>query len=162
MVTRRHYRQGALRIPAIRMSDLNTETVENADPSTEEWTEGSVGEVVTGPLSHPAVNFEALREEAARRLAAIRALGLPNIPLACVVCGRVLDPVFAEVMDDSGYIQPGDANTLTGRGTYGSTVFDPLDGSHVEVNICDKCLTGALASGRARISRACGRMSAGA
>jgi hypothetical protein len=52
---------------------------------------------------------------------------------------------------EDDYIQPNDANTLSSIGTYGSRVFDPLDGSYVIVNVCDDCLEAALADGRAAI-----------
>ena len=75
----------------------------------------------------------------------------PAVPLPCIVCGRALDPIFPEHMNDDDYVQPADAISLTGHGIYGSKVFDPMDGSYVSVNICDDCLAPALASGRAVI-----------
>ena len=50
-----------------------------------------------------------------------------------------------------GYVQPADANTLTGHGTYGSRVFDSFDGTYVAANVCDRCLSAALKEGRAEI-----------
>ena len=50
----------------------------------------------------------------------------------CFKCEEEL-PTF---MDN----HPGDAITFTSYGQYGSTVFDPMDHSFLEVHICDKCL----------------------
>ena len=51
-------------------------------------------------------------------------------------------------------MQPAGANSLSGSGTFGSRIFDPLDGSYVEANVCDECLAVALAEGRAAVYRA--------
>lgn len=72
-------------------------------------------------------------------------------PLPCLVCKRPLEAVLPKMKPLNGYVQPADANTLTGHGTYGSRVFDPLDGTYVATNVCDECLTSALAEGRAEI-----------
>jgi len=78
-------------------------------------------------------------------------------PMPCVVCGKSLEPVFRyEVERSTGlgdYRQPAQANTLFGRGTYGSEVFDPLDGSAVRVNICDDCLSRAIENGTAEVTQ---------
>jgi hypothetical protein len=39
------------------------------------------------------------------------------------------------------------------HGNYGSTAFDPFDGSHLEVVICDLCLTLAGEKGRVLLDR---------
>jgi hypothetical protein len=72
-------------------------------------------------------------------------------PLPCLVCNRPLKPVFPDHPLPSGYIQPSQANTLTSRGTYGSEIFDPLDGALVAVNVCDPCLKAAIKGGTAEI-----------
>lgn len=72
-------------------------------------------------------------------------------PLPCLVCKRPLSPVLPNLPPLNGYVQPADANTLTGHGTYGSHVFDPLDGTYVAASVCDDCLSAALADGRAEI-----------
>ena len=74
----------------------------------------------------------------------------PAAPLPCLVCHRPLEPIFAD-LTVPGPAQPADANTLTGHGTYGSRVFDPMDGTYVVATVCDECLTAALADGRAVI-----------
>ena len=72
-------------------------------------------------------------------------------PLPCIVCKKTLTPVFADYSTPSGYVQPNDANTLGSSGNYGSTVFDPLDGSYVIANVCDTCLSTGLEEGTSRI-----------
>jgi hypothetical protein len=63
-----------------------------------------------------------------------------NNTLPCIVCGRELesangdDPRFAHIN------QPQVGTTFYAEGQYGSTIFDPMDGSYLEVNICDACL----------------------
>ena len=77
----------------------------------------------------------------------------PDQPLACVVCRQALQPVFPGHEADGGYVQPDNANTFSTAGTYGSTVFDPVDGSYLEVNICDPCLASAIEAGLTRTYR---------
>jgi hypothetical protein len=72
-------------------------------------------------------------------------------PLACIGCHRALTAVFPDAMNEGDYVQPAEANSFTSSGTYGSRVFDPLDGSHVQVNVCDDCLWAALECGEAAI-----------
>lgn len=63
--------------------------------------------------------------------------------LPCIVCGKELETV------GSGSPNHADnANEFHTHGQYGSTVFDPMDGSYLAVNICDKCLVKARDLGR--------------
>lgn len=55
--------------------------------------------------------------------------------LKCVVCERTLRNV-----DSDAENQPYDGTTFTSHGHYGSTVFDPMDGTFIEINICDEDL----------------------
>ena len=55
--------------------------------------------------------------------------------LPCIVCGRELFNVV-----EGSVNQPSDGLSFSSHGAYGSTVFDPMDGSHLEINVCDKCL----------------------
>jgi hypothetical protein len=55
--------------------------------------------------------------------------------LPCVVCGKSLANVFDEVEN-----QPWQGLAFTTQGHYGSTIFDPMDGQNLELNICDECL----------------------
>jgi hypothetical protein len=61
----------------------------------------------------------------------------------CVVCGGTLAR-----SDDSYEAQPGDGVMCTTHGNYGSTVYDPMDGSYLSFNVCDKCLVEAGEKGR--------------
>jgi hypothetical protein len=56
-------------------------------------------------------------------------------PVPCIVCDRVLK----EAISDSTN-QPYKATTFKTRGHYGSTFFDPMDSSYLEINVCDVCL----------------------
>lgn len=59
-----------------------------------------------------------------------------NVP-PCLICGKQLEPVFS----DAGTVnQPNDATAFWTAGHYGSGVFDPMDGSMLNINICDDCL----------------------
>lgn len=52
--------------------------------------------------------------------------------LHCIRCDKGLD-------DISTY-QPNDGLCFVSSGHYGSTFFDPLDGSYLEIVVCDECL----------------------
>jgi hypothetical protein len=43
--------------------------------------------------------------------------------------------------------QPNDGLGFHTRGHYGSTYFDPMDGSYLELSICDECVKDADAKG---------------
>jgi hypothetical protein len=75
--------------------------------------------------------------------------------LPCVVCGRLL----REALPDHSENQPNDGVCAVIHGNYGSTVFDPFDGTHLEVNLCDPCLTLAGAQGRVLVGRRSRRVS---
>lgn len=55
--------------------------------------------------------------------------------LPCIVCDKALKPA---IYDDIN--QPSRATTFISYGQYGSTFFDPMDGSYLELNVCDVCL----------------------
>jgi hypothetical protein len=67
--------------------------------------------------------------------------------LHCFKCNAKLEPAIpgepGQLMDD-GYVpktnQPYRGTTFHTFGHYGSTVFDPNDGTILELNICDSCL----------------------
>ena len=61
--------------------------------------------------------------------------------LPCIVCGCGLDGW-------SWPNQPLDGLAFSTRGHYGTTAFDPMDGSALEINVCDRCLQAAGAAGR--------------
>lgn len=53
----------------------------------------------------------------------------------CIICEREL----RNVMEDCDN-QPYNGTTFQSQGHYGSTIFDPMDGLYLELNICDPCL----------------------
>lgn len=57
--------------------------------------------------------------------------------LPCIVCGTPLN----NVLEDG--LQPMDGLAFETLGHYGSTVFDPMNGSWLEIAICDNCLVAA-------------------
>lgn len=63
--------------------------------------------------------------------------------LACIVCRKALDSAIPAPVPFSEDNQPSEGTAFTTEGHYGSTAFDPMDGSRLEVNICDECLTRA-------------------
>jgi len=65
-----------------------------------------------------------------------------EIILPCLACGKELKDVgFGSPNHASG------ANEFCTHGQYGSTVFDPLNGSRLAINICDQCLIKAAENG---------------
>ena len=68
--------------------------------------------------------------------------------LPCIVCGTSLRNVWDEAEN-----QPDGGVVAVITGNYGSTKFDPFDGTHLEVNICDSCLVQAGYEGRVLTGR---------
>ena len=62
-------------------------------------------------------------------------------PLTCIVCDYQPDTAFNGCENN----QPYKATAFHTRGHYGSTFFDPLDGTMIEINVCDSCLQKAVA-----------------
>lgn len=54
--------------------------------------------------------------------------------MKCFVCGQELE----EVLPETG--TPYRGTLFQTRGHYGSTFFDPMDGSYLELVVCDDCL----------------------
>jgi hypothetical protein len=54
----------------------------------------------------------------------------------CVVCGTVLENI-----GDPGF-QPLRGLAFSTRGHYGSSFFDPMDATYLEIVICDECMKG--------------------
>jgi hypothetical protein len=63
--------------------------------------------------------------------------------LPCIVCGKQLKNVTEGVAN-----QPSDGVAFVSPGHYGSVAFDPLDGSNLEINVCDRCLRAAAEARR--------------
>lgn len=57
-------------------------------------------------------------------------------PVSCIICDKSLDNV-----EETAENQPYGGTAFVTHGHYGSTSFDPFNGSMLEINICDKCLT---------------------
>lgn len=66
----------------------------------------------------------------------------------CLKCGAVLTRVTP---DYEG--QPNDGIMCQSYGNYGSTVFDPMDGSYLAFNLCDPCVKRAGRQGRIMVTR---------
>lgn len=60
-----------------------------------------------------------------------------NPHFQCIVCDKYLEPCYPEEERYSPVI--GGLHFAT-SGAYGTTVFDPMDGSSIEVAVCDECL----------------------
>jgi hypothetical protein len=74
---------------------------------------------------------------------------MTQTPTPCIVCGVELPEVMPGITEN----QPAGGVTFTAPGNYGSTVFDPFDGSMIEVNVCDPCLVAAGEAGRVLLDR---------
>lgn len=61
--------------------------------------------------------------------------------LSCIVCDYQPDVAYNGCESN----QPYKATAFSTRGHYGSTFFDPMDGSQIEINVCDSCLQKAVA-----------------
>lgn len=64
-------------------------------------------------------------------------------PVPCIVCAKALEDVGSGDVNHASR-----ANSFRASGQYGSTVYDPLDGTYLEINVCDDCLTAAGQNGR--------------
>ncbi len=69
--------------------------------------------------------------------------------LPCIVCGGDLISALPEDLARD-INQPADGLAFTTTGHYGSTVFDPGDGTMLEINVCDTCVSYAVQQGHAR------------
>lgn len=61
----------------------------------------------------------------------------------CIVCGRTLSRAT-----DDYEAQPDDGVMFSTHGNYGSTVFDPMNGTTLLINVCDECIVEAGKKGR--------------
>lgn len=67
--------------------------------------------------------------------------------LPCIVCDADLADAFPDPPQGN---QPSDGVEFVARGAYGSTIFDPMDGTKLIVNICDTCIGKAAKDGVVR------------
>lgn len=56
----------------------------------------------------------------------------------CIICKAALRNL--EAPDGN---RPNGGTAFQSRGHYGSSAFDPMDGTYLEINICDPCLKAA-------------------
>jgi hypothetical protein len=66
--------------------------------------------------------------------------------LPCIVCDRALGQVISGVA--VGFNHPNGGIAFSSPGHYGTTVFDPMNGDTLEINVCDNCLMAAGRRGR--------------
>jgi hypothetical protein len=67
--------------------------------------------------------------------------------LACLGCGAKLENALEKLENDLTNLPIG-GTIFTSHGNYGSTAFDPTDGSYLVINICDACLFQGQFEGR--------------
>lgn len=65
--------------------------------------------------------------------------------LPCIRCDKPLKNVDPEYTPAN---QPYEGTAFTTSGHYGSTVFDPMDGTIIEINVCDECLKSLQGTGK--------------
>lgn len=72
---------------------------------------------------------------------------LPKCKVPCLICAKQMDNIMAtDTMEGN---QPASGlEFFKSYGHYGSTEFDPMDGTFLIVNICDDCLSDAREAGR--------------
>lgn len=63
-----------------------------------------------------------------------------------VVCIRC-ETILLNIMDEKKGHQPNDGLAFHSLGHYGSTVFDPMNGSYIEISLCDQCVSYAAERG---------------
>lgn len=74
-------------------------------------------------------------------------------PLPCIVCGFQPKNAFGRHARPQDINQPYQAIVFTSHGQYGSTLFDEMDGSFLELNVCDDCVKAAAVQQRVLIGR---------
>lgn len=86
---------------------------------------------------------------------------MPRYALRCIRCDKQL----VNVESDGVQNQPNEGLAFSSDGHYGSTAFDPMDLSELEINVCDDCLRKLagedneyILSGRYRIRVVCEEM----
>jgi hypothetical protein len=61
------------------------------------------------------------------------------VTLDCIVCDKPLEAAVPDPVQ-TGVNQPYAGTSFHSYGHYGSTIFDPMDGQFIEINVCDECL----------------------
>jgi hypothetical protein len=76
-------------------------------------------------------------------------LGGGKTTVPCFKCGTEMQRVW-----DGGYeLQPSDGLHFDTTGAYGSTAFDPMDGSSLNIIICDECIVAGAREGRVMLDQ---------
>ena len=65
----------------------------------------------------------------------------------CIICKREVENWDEAYPEDKPQIHPIDGTVFRTYGHYGSSVFDPMDASYLEVVFCDPCLKELMESG---------------
>lgn len=76
--------------------------------------------------------------------------------LTCVRCEKQMTNILAEGTIRPGH-QPVYGLAFATTGHYGSTYFDPMDGTYLELSICDPCVEDAERKGHVFRSHPAGR-----
>ena len=58
----------------------------------------------------------------------------------CIVCNTEVDNWDIAYPENSNAVHPIGGTAFRTYGHYGSTVFDPMDASYLEIVVCDPCL----------------------
>lgn len=58
----------------------------------------------------------------------------------CIVCDKEVENWDEVYPEDDQRVHPINGTVFRTYGHYGSTVFDPMDASYLEVVVCDECL----------------------
>lgn len=66
-----------------------------------------------------------------------------QLKCVCIACRKEMQ----NIMEGHG-IQPSGGVAFATQGHYGSTVFDPMDGTTIEICVCDDCLKNAIGVGQ--------------
>lgn len=62
----------------------------------------------------------------------------------CIVCNTEVENLDIAYPDNAVQVHPIGGTVFRTYGHYGSTVFDPMDGSYLEIVVCDSCLKDRL------------------
>jgi hypothetical protein len=58
------------------------------------------------------------------------------VKVRCIKC----DKAMANILGPGKGHQPSEGLAFYSQGHYGSTFFDPMDGSYIEISVCDRCI----------------------
>jgi hypothetical protein len=76
-----------------------------------------------------------------------------NCAIPCIVCKTALRNIYDSPTEGN---QPVGGLAFSTTGHYGTTLFDPMNGSSLEINICDPCLAKARDAKEVLIGREVG------